>query len=167
MDIRRLIFSGTLAGLGMAILTKVPILSLGNTLCCAWIWLGTALAAWHYNYLGGGEGGQERNISLPEGIAVGVFSGIVAAAVGAFIHFYLLQSVDVNELLTTIAQILGSTEEIIIESLPFETSSLEATLTIIDLIGNLFIYSVIGVFGGAFGARLFGKRPEPAALEGE
>lgn len=158
-DIRRLLLSASLAGLGMAILGRIPVLNTLNLLCCGWIWLGSIFAAWHFNYLGAGEEGQERNILLPQGVAAGSLAGIIAALVGGVLFYYFLGAVGVDSLISATAQLMGVEENLVWDSLPNLGLSKNALLTLTDLAINLLVYPIIGAIGGGVGTLLFGPRP--------
>lgn len=60
-------------GLGMGLLSVVPLLQLGNCCCCMWAWGGGIVAAMAYARLSG------RGTSAGRGVALGLVAGLVGA----------------------------------------------------------------------------------------
>jgi hypothetical protein len=160
MDLRRLLLSGSLAGALIALLSRLPLIGLVNLLFWGWVWAGSLFAAWHYNYLGGGQSGEERNITLREGRLVGGFAGLVGAAVGGVIFYFYLQFIGLDELVAFAASLLGISSEELLASLP-QNSDPFLSMALINAAVNACIYPFIGFTGGAIGARLFGRAGMP------
>jgi hypothetical protein len=135
-----------IAGLGMAVLSSIPILSLANYLAFFWVWTRCILGAWLYRRFGG--------LASPgRGALVGAASGLVGALAGA--------------LLSTIFTAAGLTALYSLQSKPADdlmggavgSLVLAGAYSFAKLILNVFLYPLVGAIGGAAGGLFF--RPKP------
>ena len=172
MDFRRLILSSTLVGLGVAILSRLPITSICDFFLCGWAWVAGFLAVWHYNYLGGGvedEAGQVvkgKPIGMRDGMILGAMAGLVATLIGGVLYYYYLQFIGVDNLLKSAASIVGASENELWGAFPTIGLSREATLTLFDLLIRIFVYPAFSALGGYLGAVFFIQRAkkEPPSI---
>lgn len=150
------IISGVLIG----IFSVVPVINLGNCLCCAWIIGGGVLASYLY----------VRNSSAAVTLGQGVLLGLIAGAVGALVD--TLFTIPLQILLTRMG--MGSTEEIrqILDQIPQLPPEFRKTLMtllaggkginflviVVGTISKLLIYSIVAMLGGAIGVAIFEKR---------
>ena len=164
MDFRRLILSSTLVGLGIAILSRLPITSMCDIFLCGWAWMAGFVAVWHYNYLGGGvedvDGHKVRSepISMRDGMIVGAMAGLIATLIGAVLYYYQLQFIGVENLLKSASSLFGISENELWESFPTIGMSREATITLFDLLIRIFVYPSFASLGGYLGAVFFIRR---------
>jgi hypothetical protein len=172
MDFRRLILSSTLIGLGVAILSRLPLTSVCDLFFCGWAWMAGFLAVWHYNYLGGGmqdEAGQTvkaKPIGMREGMILGAMAGLIATLIGAVLYYYQLQFIGVDNLLEGASGIFGISESELWETFPTIGISREATIALFDLLIRIFIYPSLSSLGGYLGAVFFIRRAknEPPSI---
>ena len=141
----------------MALLSRLPYVSAINFFCCAWIWLGSFFAAWHYKYLGGGVEGESGRISLHQGILVGALSGIIAALAGAILNYFFLTSMGVESIVSMTAELFAVEEALVWESLPSGDLPVEMSLSIIDFAVNSLVYTFVGAIGGGIGATFLSR----------
>lgn len=138
---------GAVAG----ILSGVPIL---NCLCCLWI-IGGALLA---SYLLAKD--SPVALTAGDGAIVGIFTGIIAAVVDAFISipFHALNTAFVRRIIERIAEYteeMPSGWENLLERGAYGTS---ASMFSLGLLISVVIFSILGALGGIIGASLFGKK---------
>jgi hypothetical protein len=149
MNIKSLLIASGIAGVSIAILSSIPIVSLVNCLACTWVWAGGIFGAWLYSYF---ERTSSMNIGY--GAVVGIMSGFIAAIVQSLIQFVLGSGVGILGTLQSqsdvTAGILGSI-------------LVPGTFSIINLICiNIFIYPFFGIIGGLIGGIIFSRTPSSA-----
>jgi hypothetical protein len=163
VNYKNVILSSLLAGLGVAILSRLPLTSLCNLFFCGWLWVGSIFSVWHYNYLSTDEEGDREPITWQNGMFVGFLTGFIAALVGGIIYYYSLTAIGAESLVSRAGELMGIDETVIWESFPTTGLSKEALLTIFDLVFNLILYPVIGSMGGIIGVSLFKRRKNQEA----
>jgi hypothetical protein len=142
---------GAVAG----VLSAIPFV---NCLCCLWIIGGAMLASYMLV--------KDSSVALTagDGAIVGIFSGVVAAVVDAFISipFHAINSAFVQRIMERIADYT--------EEMPsgwerwMETGSLEtsASMFMLGLLISAIIFSILGALGGIIGISIFGKKSAQA-----
>jgi hypothetical protein len=150
-----------LGGVTIGVLSALPVISLGNVCCCAWVVGGAALAA----YL------LQQNQADPLDAGDGAIVGLMAGAFGAIVYSMLTLVVSVA---------MGPFQSQMIDwvlatgrDLPPEVRSwleemrggmmagaLAGIGFIVGSIFSLFIFSIFGLVGGLLGAVMF-KKPLP------
>jgi len=135
---------GALAG----VLSAIPI---SNCLCCIWIIGGAMLAAYLL--------AKDSPVALRagDGAIVGIFTGIIAAAVQSFILIPLgpLLRESIQNMMKWLAEYA--------EDIPYDWESWMGGGTsvfwfFINLVFSAFFFSVLGALGGVIGISLFGKK---------
>ena len=137
-----------ISGLILGLLSGVPIISLGNILCCMWVILGGLLAVFFYKKF------SKEKIELGKGALVGLYSGLIGAPIATIIStiFSFILQTAMNSMMSTLGQRTGT------ETLPILGSELSLISIVIGLLFNLVIFSIFGVLGGIIGAATFGKK---------
>src|SRR5437867_4525971 len=148
-----------IAGVLLGILSAVPLVSLFNCFCCAWVIGGGILSASLY------VKSSATAVSLGQGVALGALTGAIGAVVD------LLFTIPLHFLMRGIG---GSLMDQIREALervpnvpPESKDALRAFLSrssdagfIVLIIGGFFtimIYSIMAMLGGTIGVALFEK----------
>ena len=149
-----------IGGVLLGILSVIPVISLGNCLCCAWVIGGGVLASYLY------VKGSPVAVTLGRGVALGAFAGAIGALVDT------LFSIPLQVLLSRLG--MGASEEIqqMMEQIPqLPPEVKKAVLSVLAggkgisvlvvLLGAMFklaAYSVVAMIGGALGVAIFEKR---------
>ncbi len=142
---------GGLAGLFSAI----PFL---NCLCCLWIISGALLSS----YLLAKD--SKVNLGAGDGAIVGIFSGIVAAVVHAFVNIPF-QAINIRfarrffEVLGQYAENVPSNLNSWLEQRP---GGLTPPLFFMGLLFSSVIFAAFGALGGVIGISLFGRKKTPS-----
>lgn len=148
-----------IGGVLLGILSSLPLLSLLNCFCCAWIIGGGLLAAYLY------VKDSPLPASMGSGVLVGLFAGIIGAVVSA------LFSIPLNFLIrgggTDFAEPVRQALERIPELSPEIREALQSALAqgglsiaaiLFYLFSTLVICCLFAMLGGAIGVALFEKR---------
>ena len=147
-------------GLFLGALSTLPLLNLGNCLCCLWIQGGGGIAAWLLNKQ------RPGTLNYGDGALVGLLSGLVGAVV------YSLVNIPVEIVMSSpaaLAQLQLQLDELS-KQLPDLTQELKqsiidyfaAGVTLSHLLGGLIMFSIIGglfaMIGGILGVGLLKKQ---------
>jgi len=148
-----------IGGSVMGVLSSVPIIGMGNCLCCMWILLGGAVGAYFYWR----DLSSETEFSTGDGALIGLLSGIFGALFGTLIGYFFIATTGLNWLQQIIRNIIESGEDV-----PTEFQDLLDTLQEGSLYSSFFIFiglffdlvrnSIFGMLGGIIGAAFFRKR---------
>lgn len=149
-----------IGGVLLGILSVIPVISLGNCLCCAWVIGGGALASYLY------VKSSPVGVTLGRGVAIGFLAGAIGALVDTLFW------IPLQVLLTHLG--MGAGEEIqqMLEQIPQFPPELKRTVlsvlaggkgigvlvVIIGALSKLVIYSLVAMIGGALGVAIFEKR---------
>lgn len=140
-----------IGGVVAGVLSGIPIV---NCLCCLWIIGGGILAAYFLT--------KESSITLTagDGAIVGIFTGIIAAVVEAFmeIPFRAINERLVQGMMDRFSQYydeMPSGWESWLQDRGFDDS---VVWTILGLVISAVIFSALGALGGIIGISLFGKK---------
>ena len=68
-----------LGGLVIGVLSALPVISMGNCLCCAWVILGGMIATYLL------QQGQSTPVEAADGAIVGLLAGLVGAVIGTLV----------------------------------------------------------------------------------
>jgi hypothetical protein len=155
MNTRALLLSGLIAGVLMAILSELPILSIANCCLCLWIWAGGIFAVYLYRRFDNTVGPT----TVTHGLLVGLVAGLVAAVLGTIIAAIMgpIAWQYVNQIITGIqgtGMDLGPFADL------FRTAG---GFSLFELFTNLVSYALFGLVGGILGTLIFkGKQDVPA-----
>jgi hypothetical protein len=152
------------AGLAIGVLSALPLVQLGNCICCLWVVGGGALAAYLL------QQNHPYAIDSADGALVGLLSGLIGGAVCGIIAIPIALAMGpLNQRLA----------ERIIESNPdfpqewrsvFENLSRGGAFNAIAIIGifiRSIVFGIIAMLGGLLGVALFRKKdlPPPGTTE--
>jgi hypothetical protein len=152
MNIRAVFISCLVSGIGIALLSNLPFISICNCALCLWVWSGSIAAVFMYRKMAG----EAPALSLIQGLILGLACGAIAVIVGAvlaaIIGSFSYQAVmdlinsqpDLAEPLSPYTQLLGA----------------GGSASAISLGLNTVLYSPFGMAGGLIGAAIFKDKPE-------
>jgi hypothetical protein len=140
MNMRALLLSSLIAGVGIALLSAIPIVSLVNCVLCGWVWGGGIGATYLYRRLGG-----VAPVSVGTDVAVGVLAGVIAAVIATVIDLVLGSSS---------AALAAAMQSIPANSLPPALAN-PAALTGFSLVLRLISFILFGLVGGFLGSLIF------------
>ncbi len=147
-----------LGGVAIGVLSALPVISVANICCCAWIVFGGALAAYLM------QANHPEPIQVGDGAIVGLQAGLVGAFVWLVVFIPIASMMAPFESRMTqraIQSAAGAAPELreLLEGLsagPTIGIGLVFTFFVMLVVGTTF-----GMFGGLFGALLFRKSPPP------
>jgi uncharacterized membrane protein YeaQ/YmgE (transglycosylase-associated protein family) len=144
-------------GVAIGVLSALPVISVANLCCCAWVLFGGGLAA----YL------MQQNHPAPIAISDGVIVGLMAGVIGAFVGAILS---------TLIGLLMGPFQAEVLREmmanpdLPPEIRRIFERFGAAPVIGagfvllfllSLVVTSIFAMLGGLFGALIFRKNTPP------
>ncbi|MFP4082755.1 MAG: hypothetical protein ACLFVG_08360 [Candidatus Aminicenantes bacterium] len=138
-------------GAAAGILSGIPVL---NCLCCLWIIGGAMLSA----YLLVKD--SPVALSAGDGAIVGIFSGIVAAVVDAFISipFHALNAAFFQRIMESIAEYAQEMPSGWENWLERGAPQASGSMFMLGLLISVVVFSILGALGGIMGISLFGKK---------
>jgi hypothetical protein len=149
-----------IGGAVIGVLSTIPIISLGNCLCCMWVLLGGGLAVFLY------QKDLPPDAEFPSGDAaiVGLLAGLFGALFGTFLTYFFMAIWGFEFQQGLIDWILESGEELTPEVEDFlydlrDSEGLNMMFVFIRLFGSLLINSIFGLLGGILGHAIFKKKP--------
>jgi len=153
------LYPSLIGGAVMAVLSTMPIVNLGNCLCCMWIMLGGGIGA--YLYWKKLPPGAEWKSG--DGALLGLLSGVFGALIGSFLNYFFMVFLGMGpdqDMLQTLMDTLGTVPAEFEEALRSigEGDSIPSSLVVLLLIANLFLDTLFGTVGGLLAAALLRKR---------
>lgn len=147
-----------IGGCVMGVLSTVPFINLGNCICCMWLLLGGAIAAYFYSK----ELPPGSEFPAGEGAIVGLLAGVFGALFGTFLS-YLFMAIGMapgREILTSILESRGDISPDVRDLLKQlrDQGDLSPLFVFIGLFVSLIIDSIFGMIGGILGAAILRKR---------
>ena len=142
-------------GLALAILSSIPIISLGNVLCCLWGQAGGGLAAWLLNKQ------RPGGLTYSDGAFGGVFSGLIGAIVATLI------SIPIQMLMFTperVAEIQARFEQAPMQPevremiMRFLSPGFDLTRVIILLLFYMIAFGLFSMIGGIITTAILSRR---------
>ncbi|MEP6783592.1 MAG: hypothetical protein ABI983_07980 [Acidobacteriota bacterium] len=153
-----------LAGVAIGVLSSLPIISLGNACCCAWVVFGGALAAYLL------QQNDHAPVTAGDGAVVGLMAGVVGAVVGAVLSIVVslaagpYQSQMIDWILSSSRDLPPEARSVLEEMRGGVMGGALAGIGfIVGLVFSLVVYSIFGLLGGLLGAVLFRKPVPPPA----
>ncbi len=141
-----------LGGLVIGVLSALPVISMGNCLCCAWVILGGMFATYFLQQT------QPTPVEGVDGAIVGLLAGLVGAVVASLvaIPIQMLMGPMNSDLLRRIleqgsdmpAEVRGPLESL-------ARGGVGGALFVIGLLMSLVVNAVFGAIGGALGTVVF------------
>ena len=151
----------------MGVLSSVPIINMGNCLCCMWIILGGGVGAYFYWR----ELSPDTEFSAGEGALVGLLSGVFGALFGTLIGYFFIAATGLNWFQQIMESIIESGEDVppefedLLETFQ-EGGFYSSFFVFIGLFVDLIRNSIFGTLGGIIGAAIFRKRKVAADKKG-
>ncbi len=145
----------------IAVLSTVPIINVGNCLCCMWVILGGFIACYLYSR----DFKEGQILSGGDGALVGLLAGVFGALFGTFLSYFFMAVADYNPGREFIRSLLQSRQDIppmleqFLRSIE-ESGTINPVLALIDFFFSLIIDSIFGMIGGIIGASFFKKKGE-------
>jgi hypothetical protein len=149
MNAKALFISAGVAGVAMALLSSIPIVSFGNCLLCGWIWGGGIFAVWFYRRMNNGQAATMGNA-----IVTGLLAGVVAAVIASLVSAVMGGSRAAIEQALVQVQSQQGVE------LPAGLVGL-LTSGIFTFLLLIIIYPIFGLIGGAIGGSIWKPTPPP------
>jgi hypothetical protein len=153
MKIGPLFLACGIAGLTMAALSNIPVISYGNCLGCMWLWVSGILGAMIYRF-------SAHTITGGQGAVIGLLSGVVGAILGAILGSIVgglgFASIVSSVMPSVSPFVSGGTENTILPSL-ISGGALGTGFALIWLLVTIFLYPLFGAIGGAIGGVIFAK----------
>lgn len=157
-----------IGGCVMAILSNVPIVNMGNCLCCMWVILGGFIAA--YLYQKDLPEGQPFNPG--DGAIIGLLAGVFGALFGTLISVLFMAIGDFhpfNQIMEGLLDYRGDLSaelEQILEDIQYG-EGFTPFFVVMALFFSLIIDCIFGLLGGIIGAAVFKKKNSPASQDGK
>jgi len=152
-----------LGGLFIGVLSALPVVSVGNVCCCAWVVGGGIVAAY--------VDSQQSRLSLP--LRRGALAGFLAGVTGAFV--WLVLAILLDPLLAPFQQQLNEAMLRRADAMPPEVREMFDDMAnrrpssfrfVVGFLVQLFVGMIFGALGGMIGAFWF-RRDVPPALGGD
>jgi hypothetical protein len=146
------------AGLAIGVLSALPLISLGNCLCCLWVVGGGAFAVYLMQ--------QETPYAVhsADGALVGLLAGLIGGAVCGLISIPLAMAMGPMQQ-RIVERILASNQDVPPEVKSMmqnmTSSSMLGAIAIVGLIVRAIVFAVIAMLGGLLGVALFKKKDAP------
>lgn len=154
-----------LGGLFIGVLSTLPIINLGNCVCCMWVIGGGALAVYlmQQNY--------PYSVNAADGAFVGLLAGVVGGIVGGLLLIPVMmvfgpfQQRLIERMIASNPDVPEQTREMI-ERMAAGGAVMGAAL-LIKIVFGICIDAVFGMLGGLLGVALFKKKdlPPPGTTE--
>jgi len=158
-----------IGGVVLGLLSAIPLVSLMNCFCCAWVIGGGILAANLY------VKGSHTAVSLGQGVILGLLTGAIGAGVDILFSLplqFLLRGMGANyagqikEMLDRMAGLPPETKEAL-DSILLGSGQVNLFLFAAGAFFTLIIYCIMAMIGGTIGVAIFEKRktgsPPPEA----
>ncbi len=149
-----------IGGLVTGFLSWVPIISMGNCLCCMWVVVGGVLAAYFLAEQ------QQRKISSGDGALVGLLSGVFGAMIEGVLHLMSLSIFGMRTLASQIERVRGLpgiSPEVrrVLESIEGgHIGGVVALFMVLAFVFGVIITALFGTLGGLLGAAIFGQKQQ-------
>jgi hypothetical protein len=147
MNMRSFLISCLVSGIGIALLSNLPFISICNCALCLWVWSGSIFAVFLYRRVAR----EAAPLSLAQGLLLGLACGVVAVVVGAALAAFI-GSFSYRAVMD-----LVNSQPDLAEPLSPYTELLKAggSASAIGLGLNAVLYSLFGMVGGLIGAAIF------------
>lgn len=148
-----------IGGAAIAVLSTVPVVNMGNCLCCMWVLFGGGLAVYMYSK----DLSPEHELTSGEGATVGLLAGIFGALFGAVLGYIFMAMGGFPPSRDFLEGIMESQEEVPIEVQEFfrefqEEGVINPMFAGVGLIFGLIIDSLFATIGGMIGASIIRKK---------
>ncbi|MGB7539169.1 MAG: hypothetical protein WBM17_11580 [Anaerolineales bacterium] len=164
MNTKSMLIAAGIAGVVMALVSKIPILGCINICCAAGIWGSGILAIWIYRMSDKAQPG----LTIGQGVLLGLITGVVGAllasilgGISSLIFGSMSSSAAYMDYLNQIpgaAESLDASSRQIIDQFAAASGSV-----LFSTCCNFVIYPLFGMIGGLIGTALIWKTNPPAA----
>ncbi|MFQ6082307.1 MAG: hypothetical protein ACE5WD_02975 [Candidatus Aminicenantia bacterium] len=142
-----------IGGLLTGILAGLPIIQMGNCLCCLWVVIGGILASYFLS--------KDAQITLRagDGAIVGILSGIIGAIISSIINipFQAINQQFVRRVLERLPE-YGAEFPRDMDLWLKRGAEFSAPMFMVGLIISIVIFAIFGALGGIIGISLFRKK---------
>jgi hypothetical protein len=148
-----------LGGLVIGVLSALPVISMGNCLCCLWVILGGVVATYMLQHA------QPTAVDLADGALVGVFAGLVGAVVGTALSIpiqWVMGSMGSDTLQRVLNQSGGDMPpeaRAVLEQLG--RHGVGGALMFAGFLLSLVVNAIFGALGGMLGTTMFAPSVPP------
>jgi hypothetical protein len=159
MNDSRMLKPALIGGVLLGVLSSLPIISLFNCFCCAWVIAGGVVAAYQF------VKESPTPVSLGKGVTLGLLTGVIGAIVAALftipLHLLTLKGGMgvLEQMRSTMDQMPTMPPETrqMIESI-LNRGDMGFAIMIVGFIFSLVVFSLFAMIGGAIGVAIFEKR---------
>ncbi len=148
-----------LGGLVIGVLSALPVINMGNCLCCLWVVLGGALATWLL------QQNQSTAVEPVDGLLTGMLAGIAGAVIGTLlaVPIQMLMGPLGNDALRRMLEQNSSDMPPEVRNVLEQMASggVHGVFLVIGLIVSVCINVIFGGLGGALGAVMFKPSAPP------
>jgi len=147
------------AGLAMGVLSALPVVNLGNCLCCLWVVGGGALAVYLM------QQNHPYPVTAADGALVGLLAGMIGAVVSGLLSIPINMAMGpvlerfIQGLLLSNPEIPSETKSAIENMMARNTGSVLTTIVGIGF--GMVVGAVFGLLGGLLGVAMFKKNAPP------
>ncbi len=150
-----------IGGAFIGVLSSVPVINMGNCLCCMWIILGGIIAVYYYSR----KLPQDQMLVQSDGAVVGLLAGVFGALFSSLLTYLLMAMIGfvpgqgIIDFLES-NDMSGEWREML--ELISEGGAIHPFFVLMSLIFGLVVNSAFGFVGGLLGVSLFRKKTPPA-----
>ena len=148
-----------LGGLVIGVLSALPVINMGNCLCCLWVVMGGMLATWLL------QQNQPTAVDPLDGSLTGMLAGVTGAVIGTLlaIPIQMLMGPMGNDALRRILEQNGGDMPPEVRGILEQMTSggLHGALLLFGLIMSSIVNAIFGALGGALGAVVFKPSTPP------
>jgi hypothetical protein len=153
MNTRSFLLATLIAGIVMGLLSDLPLINMGNCLCCLWVWASSILAVFLYRRFSK----EAPGLSLGQAAGLGALTGLIGAllgtGVGALLSGGIASTISILQSQPALAEVLKNTPMDVLRSGDF---------TLIGMIIDILVYALVGALGGVLSVTVIWKTtPKP------
>ena len=146
-----------IGGVALGILSALPVVSLGNCVCCAWAIVGGIVAAYLHIK------DSPVRVTIGRGAGVGLAAGAIGAVICNLLWFAINSSIDSESIRVLLREQMERNSNMPEESRQLVEAFISrgdlATLVLITAVaGAIVCFSLFAMLGGAVGVAIFEKR---------
>lgn len=151
-----------IGGCIIGFLSSIPIINMGNCLCCMWVLLGGFTAAYLYKR----RLPPESELETGDAALTGLLAGIFGALFGTFLSYVFMAIGGINPSERILQRLMESRSDLspeveeLLDSLE-GVESMNPFFVMIMLFFSLIIDAIFGTLGGLLGAALLKKKTVP------
>ena len=145
----------------IGVLSAIPIVNMGNCLCCMWVLLGGAIAAYVYSR----DIPPDQEFGSGDAAIVGLLAGCFGALFGTLLSYFFMTVLGQMPWQDIVNQILESDTDLppefedMLEGIE-ETGSMGFMFVFIQLFFGIIINALFGTLGGLLGKAISGKKSQ-------